>query len=549
MSTGVAGAVAVPARAHGHDHGPGGGPGHGHDHAHAPGVDHVHDDETPPDPQRMAEIRDAIWQTDNVELTTVGVDVGSATSHLMFSRLHLHRQGDQYSSRFVVVSRQVLHRSPILLTPYRPDDTIDAQELGRFVDAAYSEAGLSRADVDAGAVILTGVALERTNARAIAELFAEEGGRFVCATAGHNLEALLAAHGSGAVARSRGGRRVLNVDIGGGTTKLAWCVDGAIVATLALSGGARLLAVDDAGRATRIETDMARLAVKLGIPLVLGELAIAADRRRLARALADRIADAVEGRPDPAHLLAGEVPPDAEVDELVLSGGVAEYLGSEIPPTFGDLGPDLATALAARLVGRGRPVHATGERIRATVIGASQFSVQLSGNTVHVTGALVLPMHGIPVVAVDMTGGGDLAAAPSPAEVRARIERRAAQLDLTMRDEPVAIALRWDGEPRYDRLRALAEGVAQAHRAAARRETPVILALDADIGMSLGAILEHELELDRGVIAIDGLELADLDYLDIGERILPANVVPVVIKSLVFPEPNLTAHPQIQGAA
>src|SRR5262245_66493505 len=127
----------------------------------------------------------------------------------MFSRIHLKRQGSEYSSRFVVISRVPLHRSEIRLTPYRPDGLIDADELGRFVDATYRDAGLGREDVDAGAVILTGVALERSNARAIAELFAEEGGRFVCATAGHNLEALLAAHGSGAVARSRGGEPVL----------------------------------------------------------------------------------------------------------------------------------------------------------------------------------------------------------------------------------------------------------------------------------------------------------------------------------------------------
>ena len=203
--------------------------GHLHDHADDDGAD-IDDSTT----------GDAIWRVDNVELTTVGIDVGSATSHLMFSRIHLHRQGIGLSSRFVVVSRQVLHRSPIILTPYHADGLIDDAALGRFIGEAYTAAALPRDAVDAGAVILTGVALERQNSRAIADLFAAEGGRFVCASAGHNLEALLAAHGSGAVTASRQDGRVLNIDIGGGTTKFSLCVDGRVAATMAMVGGSRL---------------------------------------------------------------------------------------------------------------------------------------------------------------------------------------------------------------------------------------------------------------------------------------------------------------------
>ena len=178
-----------------------------------------------PASEREAEfIRDTIWKADNVELTTVGVDVGSSTSHLMFARVHLQRLSEALSSRFVVVDRDVLWRSPILLTPYRPDYTIDADALKSFFDGAFREAGLTPDDIDSGAVILTGEALKRVNARAIADLFAEETGKFVCASAGHNLESVMAAHGSGAVKLSKAEDKVfLNVDIGGGTTKFALC--------------------------------------------------------------------------------------------------------------------------------------------------------------------------------------------------------------------------------------------------------------------------------------------------------------------------------------
>ena len=137
------------------------------------------------------EINEAAWTADNVELTTVGIDIGSSTSHLMFSRVHLQRLGTALSSRFVVVERKVVWQSPILLTPYLPDFTIDIDELEGFIAGCYGYADVDPDDVDSGAVILTGEAIKRHNARAIADLFSEEAGRFVCASAGHHMECQL----------------------------------------------------------------------------------------------------------------------------------------------------------------------------------------------------------------------------------------------------------------------------------------------------------------------------------------------------------------------
>src|SRR5438132_10495181 len=199
-------------------------------------------------------VNEVAWTADNVELTTVGIDIGSSTSHLMFARVHLQRLGTALSSRFVVVDRKVLWQSPILLTPYLPDYTIDVDELGGFFGGCYSYADIDPAAIDSGAVVLTGEAIKRRNARAIADLFSEEAGKFVCASAGHHMECQLAAHGSGAVALSRGhNATLLNVDIGGGTTKLALIENGRILATCAIAVGGRLIVADDAGRLARIE--------------------------------------------------------------------------------------------------------------------------------------------------------------------------------------------------------------------------------------------------------------------------------------------------------
>src|SRR5438105_9405071 len=109
-------------------------------------------------------------EEDRIVLTSVGVDIGSSTSHLLFSRLELERQ----DARYVTVKREVLYQSDILLTPYRGTTTIDGDVLGDFIDRQYHSAGLSREQVDTGALILTGVALLRHNARLIADLFAQE---------------------------------------------------------------------------------------------------------------------------------------------------------------------------------------------------------------------------------------------------------------------------------------------------------------------------------------------------------------------------------------
>src|SRR5258708_4496659 len=215
-------------------------------------------------------VNEGAGEADNVERTTVGIDIGSSTSHLMFARVHLQRLSAALSSRFVVVERKILWQSPILLTPYRGDYTIDVDDLAGFIGGCYAYAGIEREKVDSGAVILTGEALKRRNARAIADLFSEEAGKFVCASAGHHMECQMAAHGSGAVALSRGhNATLLNVDIGGGTTKFALIENGHILATCAVAVGGRLIVEGDGGGLTRIEEPAEQIARALGIELAL----------------------------------------------------------------------------------------------------------------------------------------------------------------------------------------------------------------------------------------------------------------------------------------
>ena len=279
-------------------------------------------------PAERAAVAHTIWAQDNLVFTTVGIDIGSSTSHLLFAKVALQRQAQGHSSRFVVVGRDIVWRSPILLTPFLPDGLIDAARLGDFIERCYHDAGLTQDQIDGGAVILTGEAIKRKNARAIDELFAAQAGKFVCASAGHKLEARLAAHGSGAVALSKErGISLLHVDIGGGTTKLALIDRGAIVGLAAFAVGGRLIAADARGGWTRIDDAARRVADDLALQLSPTTLADETIRRRIAQRLAAVAADIILDAPlDPlarSLLLTEPLPRKFAPAALSLSGGVA----------------------------------------------------------------------------------------------------------------------------------------------------------------------------------------------------------------------------------
>jgi ethanolamine utilization protein EutA len=489
--------------------------------------------------EETREVREAIWAADNVELTTVGIDIGSSTSHLMFARVHLSRLATGLSSRFVVVDRKILWQSPILLTPYLPDFTIDTGKLADFINRGYAEAGLTRAKVDSGAVILTGEALKRKNARAIADLFSEESGKFVCASAGHHMECQMAAHGSGAVKLSGArGKTVLNVDVGGGTTKLALIRNGELLATVAIAVGGRLI-VEGAEGLNRVEEPAIALARSLGIELKLGQKLDSADRARLVARMA-KLVIAMMNREQPdalaARLLVTEPWPrqlaSIPIDAITFSGGVAEYLYDRERAQFGDLGFALAHELRHALAHHqvAAAVWDPGQGIRATVIGAAQFSVQTSGNTIMITDRKLLPLHNLPVLSCRFDLSGEIDSSAVTTQVRAAL----AQADMADGANAIALAFRWQGDPLHARLAELAEGICAAVPKTLAAGLPLVLLIDGDVALSLGRIVHFETAPGANVVAIDGVSLKQFDYVDISAVIDVTNVVIVIIKSLLF---------------
>ncbi len=467
---------------------------------------------------------------DRIELSSVGVDIGSATSHLVFSKVTVEKIG----TRYVTVEREILYESPILLTPYDGPTSIDRDRLERFVEKQYEAAGMVREDVETGALILTGVALLRGNSRLIAEVFAQEAGKMVAVSAGDNMESVMAAHGSGAAARSEEvDGALLHIDIGGGTTKLAICSGGKVAETLALDVGARLIVVDDDGRIVRLEESGQQIGRRVGLDLTLGGTVSDDELEEIASYLASAVlaAAGISGYSG-AELLRGDPLPPRPVKAVSFSGGVAEFIHGRCNDTFGDLGPFLAKHLRKRLATAEVEILDTGNSgIRATVVGASQHTVQVSGSTIHLSDSEILPLRNVQVVA-PMFDFEEL----DVASIATALTKSLVQFDLTEATGPLGIAFRWDGLATFARIDTFARGVLEGLASLKNDEAaPIVLVSYEDVGRLIGSHISRELDTVRPVVSVDCVEVGDFGFVDIGGVIPHSGVVPVVIKTLLFP--------------
>ena len=469
-------------------------------------------------------------------LHSVGIDIGSSTTHTIFSRLVLRREGAGLSAKFVVTNRDVLYRSPIMLTPYSSGTAIDTESVRDFIERSYQDAGFTPDDIDTGAVVITGEALKKENAQPILEYFSEESGRFICASAGPMHEALLAAFGSGAVGISKShANSVLDVDMGGGTTKVSLIRGGEIAQMIAVEVGARLIAYDDDMTVTRVEQPARTIMAALGGSIDVGDTLTDELREQFAAKEADILFDVISGgdlQPLTASLMLTD-PLDIasldDVDHVVFSGGVSEYVYERTEESYGDLGPWLGKVVRERARASFGPgvLITPAEGIRATVIGAGEYTLQASGSTSYISTADVLPVRGVQVARAFINKE------QTADEMRAALAAAVGKYDLERLPSSMVLAMSISGQPDYWYIRRLAESII-ATIDDEPAGAPVFLVVDVDVAKSLGGIIREELKLDRAVIAIDGIEVGDLDYVDVGRPMGASEVIPVTVKSLVF---------------
>ena len=448
-------------------------------------------------------------------LLSVGLDVGTTSTQMIVSELAIENRASSFAvPEMEIGERKILYQSPVHFTPLLDESHVNGEKIRALVEAEYAAAGITRADVDTGAVIITGETSRKENARAVLAALSDFAGDFVVATAGPDLESVLAARGAGAVEWSEmTGKRMLHMDIGGGTSNLAWIEAGKILATGCLNVGGRLIKFDENRRVTYVSPVISKLCkLKPGDPVT--ELDLQPVAELLTQAL-----EMAAGLREPTELL--EQLWTEEVGEkraavggkdpvLSFSGGVADCIQRDLPWTeFGDMGPILGRTIRASRLCQGE--YRLGDRtIRATVIGAGCHSAQLTGSTVFYRN-VAFPMKNLPVAKVeDGVDSGKISETLTQQEA-----------------DRVVLALPGIQAPAYDQVKAMASAIAEGFGS-----QPVIVALEQDMAKALGHALALVLPPDREILCIDNVRMDAQSYLDVGAPV--GYALPIVVKTLIL---------------
>lgn len=468
-------------------------------------------------------------------LTSIGIDVGTTTTQVIVSELSIGTSDHDGTGKLVVTDRTILHRGEIHRTRLLDTETIDVDATASIVEAELTAAGLSPAEIDTGAVIVTGETAHANNAEPLVRRLAIDSGEFVTATAGAALEAVLAGRGAGTARRASDRRAVIaNVDVGGGTTNIAVFDSDGVRDTRCIDVGGRLVEFDADGVVTKRSTPAQYVASELGLELAVGEKSDDV-LRQVSASMADCVVDAVTGPPFSArtHALAiGSLPAEpVDLDGIVFTGGVGRLVN--VPPErgeseeYGDIGSLLAAEIRARTAPL--PVVRLDEDVQATVLGAGTQTTRLSGRTLTIEETL-LPLRDLPVVeAPDLSEvERDVLTERVGDAVTAARERHGAKGAFVLSIDDV-------GALTYGRIKDVASAIAAVYESGDRSDGPVIVLTRQNCAKALGQILKGHLD-GRSVLTVDEVSAGEGDYLDIGSPLADSDTVPVVVKTLAFGE-------------
>lgn len=454
-------------------------------------------------------------------LLSVGIDVGTSTTQLIFSRLHLRNRANAFSVPDVgIEKKEIIYRSNIHFTPLTGADRIDAPALRAIVDAEYKAAGIKKEDIQTGAVIITGEAARKENAEVAARELSGYAGDFVVATAGPDLESELAARGAGAEQWAREhGKAVIHIDIGGGTSNFAVFSQGKLLDTGCLNVGGRLLRVSPEGIVlwrSPVLNELCKLSI--------GDTASVSELNELAQTLTHALEEAVGKRPpsDLSERLTTNRLPKLPIDSPVISfsGGVGALLeeADKLPPlAYGDIGVLLARSIRASRLTEGN-YRVCPDAIRATVIGAGCHATTVSGSTVYYQN-ISFPLRQLPAACLTQQES-----ASDPKALARAITRQRETVG-----SPAAICLDLPEAPDFDAICRLADGIAIA-----ADDDPIVTVSHADCAKALGQALVCRLGQERSILCLDALDLRRGSYLDVGSPVSGGNALPVIIKTLIF---------------
>ncbi len=479
-------------------------------------------------------------------MISVGIDIGTTTTQLVLSRLTVRNAAPgAVIPRMEIAEKEILYRSKIHFTPIDDHLLIDAEAIAGIIGEEYRLAAIDAAGVETGAVIITGETAKKENASNILNAVAQYAGDFVVATAGVNLESILAGKGSGASKYSLEQHRfVANVDVGGGTSNIGVFKEGRVIDTACVNVGGHLLELEKGGdRVAFIAEPAKEILRELSLPLQVGDRMTQKEVISVARVMADTIVEAIVDRhPGPVLerlLMTNPLKCDYAIDYVMISGGVADYVYNDFEPVslaestaYGDIGPVLGWAIRNAFRERNIALVAPLETIRATVIGAGIHALNISGSTIHVNEA-TLPLRNVAVLSPfppEMPA--------DPKEIAAMVREHVGRIAREDKEQYLAISLTSPAEMTYRAIRDLAAGLYEGMKDYLSYRGVMIVIVEEDCGKALGQALEIVTDKNIELVCIDQIRVDEGDYIDLGNPIMGGRVVPVVVKTLVFDRSN-----------
>lgn len=477
---------------------------------------------------------------DKTAILSVGIDVGTSTTQVVFSKLQMDNAGGYFSvPRVAIVDKEVVYKSEVYMTPLKTDVLIDTDALRDIVAAEFRKAGYRPEDTDSGAVIITGESARKENSDAVLKSLSDFAGDFVVSAAGPDMESLIAGKGSGAWQYSMDHHcRVANLDIGGGTTNVVLFEDGETLARGCLDIGGRLICMNPQGIITKVSPAAAVMAQAAGVFVSVGdrcdELKLTAVTRQMAAALNAYLG---VGTKDIDAILrqiktpgSSDFPVPEKVQAVFFSGGVADLIYHESADTwaYGDIGVLLGRAIRESRLFTDFQKMEPGETIRATVVGAGTYTTTISGSTITYSDD-IFPLKNIPVIKLDEELQEACFAGETEPVIR-RIQWVLGQND----EEHFILAMPGKRNPGYMEMKRAAASIRQIMDRVQPPGEPILLVIESDIAKAMGQMIRQQPDLKRQVVAIDSIHVEDGEYVDMGKPMMNGMVIPVVVKTLIF---------------
>ncbi len=468
-------------------------------------------------------------------LLTVGIDLGTSTTQLVLSELTVENFASAFTvPRISISDKKVIYRSDIIFTPLLNQSEIDAEPIKEFVAEQYRQAGIHKQDIQMGAVIITGETARKSNANNVLRALSGYAGDFVVATAGPDLESIIAGKGAGAQTYSETKRKpVVNLDIGGGTTNLAVFKDGEVIDTACFDIGGRLIKLDQQQKITYIAPKIQEIINKKGLTLHLGDQATEQNLLPIISELVAVLENSIGlGTQSPFYQLLVTNHPLRKGEELPIvtfSGGVADCLNTTSTSLFkyGDIGLLLGKYLRKSLIFSEKEVLESAETIRATVVGAGSHTAEISGSTIAYR-EQILPVKNIPIL--------KLAQEDETLTVTELGQRIQEKLNWHRIEETpqIALAIRGMSNPTFADIQRYGQGIVEGLASLVAEQIPIIVMVDEDMAKALGHALSAHLPKDYPFICLDSVKVENGDYVDIGLPVAEGAVLPVIVKTLVF---------------